>query len=73
MLSGIAYFILTRAFIAVDGRQSLVAVAVGCDQKGKISVVLYALAILVALFVSSRLAGAIYVGVAAMWLVPARR
>jgi uncharacterized membrane protein len=41
LFCGIAYFILTRALIALHGRQSTIATALGNDFKGKISVVLF--------------------------------
>ena len=46
--------------------------AVGRDLKGKVSPLLYLIAIPAA-FVHQAIAGAIYVGVALMWLVPDRR
>jgi uncharacterized membrane protein len=72
LLAAIAYYILTRALIALHGRDSTLATAVGRDFKGTISVVIYVVAILLA-FVSSWLAGALYVLVAVMWLIPDRR
>src|SRR5678815_2929580 len=45
VFAGIAYFILTRALIALHGRQSTIATALGNDFKGKISVVLFFFAI----------------------------
>jgi hypothetical protein len=48
------------------------ATAVGRDAKGKISLILYALAIPLA-FASPAMAMAIYVGVAILWIVPDRR
>jgi uncharacterized membrane protein len=71
-LAAIAYFILTRALIALHGRESVLAAAVGRDFKGKVSVVIYLVAIPLA-FVSSWLAGGLYVLVAVLWLVPDRR
>jgi uncharacterized membrane protein len=71
MMSGVAYYILTRFLIGVD-RESPVAKALRTDFKGKISVVMYAIAIPLA-FVSTAIALAIYVGVAAMWFIPDRR
>ncbi len=70
--AAIAYFILTRALIALHGRDSVLATAVGRDFKGKISVVLYITAIPIA-FVHSWCSVAIYVSVAIIWLVPDRR
>ena len=68
----IAYYILQRALIACHGNESLIARAVGRDFKGKASPVAYVVAIGAA-FVAPALAGAIYVGVALMWLVPDKR
>jgi uncharacterized membrane protein len=72
LLAGFAYFILTRALIAHHGRDSALATALGRDFKGKASLVFYAVAIPLA-FVNSWFAGALYVLVAVMWLIPDRR
>lgn len=72
LCAGIAYFILTRALLKLHGKDSLLAVALGADFKGKISVLIYLVAIPFA-FVNSLVAGAIYVLVVIMWLVPDRR
>jgi uncharacterized membrane protein len=72
MMAGVAYWILARAIIATEGRESLLATAIGKDRKGVLSVVLYAVAIPLA-FVQQWLAQAIYVSVALMWLVPDKR
>ena len=72
LLAAVAYFILTQALIALHGRDSVLATALGRDLKGKISVVIYLMAIPLA-FVRSWLAGALYVLVAVLWLVPDRR
>ena len=45
LMAGVAYLILERRIIAAEGEASLVKRAVGSDWKGKISAVLYALAI----------------------------
>ena len=71
-LSGVAYLILQRTIIASQGPGSVLAAAVGRDTKGKLSALIYALAIPAA-FVSPWIAGVLFVGVAAMWLVPDRR
>jgi uncharacterized membrane protein len=73
LMAAVAYTILQRALIKHDGNRSLLAVAVGTDFKGKLSPVLYLLAVPSALFVSRWLAGALYVAVALIWLVPDRR
>jgi uncharacterized membrane protein len=72
LLAAIAYWILQRAIIASQGGDSLLAKAVGRDVKGKLSPLLYALAIPAAFF-DQRIAGGLYVLVALMWLVPDRR
>jgi len=72
MMAGTAYYILETRLIAAQGPHSSLAEAVGSDFKGKISVVLYLVAILLA-YVNTWLSVAIYIGVAAMWLVPDRR
>jgi uncharacterized membrane protein len=71
-LAGVAYFILTRALLAIHGQESVLAAALGRDFKGKVSVLIYLVAISLA-FVNSLLAGALYVLVAIMWLIPDRR
>jgi uncharacterized membrane protein len=72
LMAAIAYYILVRILISDHGKDSALAKAVGKDFKGRISVVFYAAAIPLS-FVSSWLAGALYVIVAAIWLVPDRR
>lgn len=72
LFASIAYFILTRALIALHGRSSKLATAVGRDFKGKISTAIYLVAVPLALFKAS-FAAALYVLVAVMWLVPDRR
>lgn len=70
--AALAYWILQRAIIHLEGRDSILAAAVGRDFKGNISPLLYAAAIALA-FVDPWIAAAIYVAVAGMWLVPDRR
>jgi uncharacterized membrane protein len=71
-LSAVAYYVLTRALLSLHGEDSVLAAALGRDFKGKISIVIYLIAIPLA-FVNSSLAGALYVLVAIMWFVPDRR
>jgi TMEM175 potassium channel family protein len=71
LLAAIAYTVLVRALLATQGN-SLLAEALGSDFKGKISMVIYAVAIPLA-FVKPWAACLIYVGVAVMWLIPDRR
>jgi len=69
LMAAIAYYILQRTIIAREGRDSVLASAVGGDWKGKLSPVLYFIAIPLA-FVSSRIASGLYVFVALLWLIP---
>jgi uncharacterized membrane protein len=72
LAAGVAYLILQNTIIAKQGRSSRLAAALGRDVKGKLSSVLYALAISLA-FVNTWLSAGIYVFVALMWLIPDRR
>jgi uncharacterized membrane protein len=72
LLAAIAYWILQRAIIAGQGDSSLLAKAVGRDLKGKLSPVLYLIAIPSA-FISQWISAALYVLVALIWLIPDRR
>ena len=72
LAAAIAYFLLQRCIIARQGPDSPLAAAVGRDFKGKISPVLYLLA-LPAAFVRPWIADSLYVLVALIWLVPDRR
>jgi uncharacterized membrane protein len=72
LMASIAYYILVRAIILLEGPRSKLAMAVGADRKGQISTALYIAAVPLA-FVHPLIADAIYVGVALMWLVPDRR
>ncbi len=69
LMSGIAYWILQESIIASQGPDSLLQRAVGGDWKGKLSIGLYAAAVLLA-FLSHWIAQAIYVLVALLWLIP---
>jgi len=72
LLSAVAYFVLQEAIIASQGPDSILKEAVGGDWKGKVSPALYLAAIPLA-FVSPWISNALYVAVAAIWLVPDRR
>lgn len=72
LMAAVAYWLLQRSIIASEGEDSLLARAIGKDGKGKSSIVLYLASIPLALQ-APWAAGAIYVLVAAMWLVPDRR
>ena len=72
LLSAIAYFILVQTLLSLHGRESVLGDALGSDFKGKISMVIYLVAIPLAL-VQWWLACALYILVAIIWLVPDRR
>jgi uncharacterized membrane protein len=72
IMSGTAYWILSRVIIATEGKGSLLAQAIGKDFKGNISVVIYGVTIPLA-FVNQWLAQALYVVVALIWIIPDRR
>jgi len=72
LLAAIAYWVLQQRIIASQGKDSVLKVAVGNDLKGKLSPVLYVVAIVFA-FLSPWISMAIYVFVALMWVVPDRR
>src|SRR5437867_9308652 len=60
LMAAIAYYILQRTIISNQGRKSLLAKPVGSDWKGKLSPVLYLIAIPLA-FVTRWTAGGLYV------------
>jgi len=70
--SSIAYWILQRYIITLNGIDSELAIALGKDRKGKLSPFLYLTAIGMSFF-SEWIAGVIYLAVAAMWLIPEKR
>jgi len=72
LAAAIAYWILQQAIIGAQGPESPLRAAIGSDWKGKLSPVLYVLAI-VSTFLWPWVAQALYAAVALMWLVPDRR
>ncbi len=72
LMASLAYWLLQKAILRMQGTDSLLGAALGRDTKGKLSPVLYALAIVLA-FVSPLLSAMLYIAVALMWLVPDRR
>lgn len=65
----VAFAFLVRAIIAVPGQPPALAEAIGRDVKGYGSILAYVVSIPVALFLPLA-AVAIFIGVAAMWIVP---
>ena len=72
LLDAIAYFILTLALKAHHEEDSKLVKALGNDFKGKISLVIYTIAIPLA-FVNSMSAALLYIVVALIWLIPDKR
>jgi uncharacterized membrane protein len=72
LLAAIAYYVLQRAVIAKQGRESILAVAIGKDWKGKLSPILYFVAIPIA-FIKPWLSCMLYFVAAILWLIPDRR
>jgi uncharacterized membrane protein len=72
LMAAIAYLILQHRIIASQAEDSILKRAIGSDWKGKLSPLLYVVAIVLA-FVSPWLAVSIYVLAAIMWVIPDRR
>ena len=72
LAAGIAYYILQSLIVAAQGKDSKIKEAIGKDLKGKISPLIYLIAIGLA-FVNQWISDALYVLVALMWLIPDRR
>src|SRR4051812_45644377 len=68
LMAGVAFNVLEGAIIRHHGPNSRLRAAVGNDIKGKLSAVLYAIAIPLA-FVHQAISDVIYVSVALLWLV----
>ncbi|HEV3411558.1 MAG TPA: TMEM175 family protein [Puia sp.] len=72
IMNAIAYTILCRLLLKEAGPNSQLAIALGKDWKGKLSLVIYALGIAIA-FYRSWLGLGLYVVVAVIWFIPDRR
>jgi uncharacterized membrane protein len=72
LMAAIAYLILQQLIIASQGAGSLLKKAVGSDFKGKLSPLLYLIAIVLS-FWSQGVSQGLYILVALIWLVPDRR
>jgi uncharacterized membrane protein len=72
LMAAIAYYLLQQSIIQSQGEDSLLKKAIGRDWKGKLSPVLYVMAILATLW-SSWIAQAVLVIAALIWLIPDRR
>jgi uncharacterized membrane protein len=72
LMAAIAYWLLQTVIIRTQGQDSLLRKAVGNDWKGKLSPVLYVVGIVTTSW-SPKVAQALYVFVALLWLVPDKR
>ncbi len=72
LMAALAYYILQNLIVKLHGPDSTLARAIGSDLKGKLSPILYATAVALS-FLTPKIAGCIYIGVALMWLIPDRR
>jgi uncharacterized membrane protein len=72
LFSGLAYFVLTKVLVAHHGQESVLAIAMGKDLKGKMSLLIYVVGIGVAFF-NSWAAFMLYILVSIIWLIPDRR
>jgi len=72
LMAAIAYLILQWQIICIDRQQSFLKIAIGSDTKGKLSPILYLIAIVFA-FWYPKISQWLYVLVALIWLVPDKR
>jgi len=72
LMAAIAYMLLQHFIIVSQGANSLLKKAVGSDLKGKLSIVLYTIAIAIS-FWAQWLSQGLFILVALIWLVPDRR
>jgi len=72
LMAAIAYSVLQQTIIRAQGHESILRKAIGRDWKGKLSLLLYVLAILGALRFAW-IAQGIFVVAALIWLIPDRR
>ncbi len=72
LLCALAYFILQYLILKKHGPDSVLSKAIGKDIKGKLSPVFYILGIIASNY-NGLIAGAFYVLVAIMWLIPDKR
>jgi uncharacterized membrane protein len=72
LASGASYFVMTRAMLRIHSSESPLALALGSDMKGKLSVAVYLAALPLSL-VSPWIGVALIIAVAVIWLVPDKR
>lgn len=72
LFAGLAHRLLVHTLVSLHGRQSRLAMTIGRDWKGKLSLELYAIALLLAWFIPPVALG-IYILVAIIWFIPDQR
>ena len=72
-MSGVAYYILAHCLTIIHGKDSILVKAIGKDKKGIISIVLYVIGIIAAIFIHPWIGLSFYVMVAIIWFIPDRR
>ena len=72
LMAAVAYTILVRFLIALHGKDSTLAAAIGGDLKGYASLAIYVAAVALS-FIQSYVSLALYFLVAAIWFIPDRR
>ncbi len=72
LMNAVAYGILMAALIRHEGKDSLLAKAVGKDWKGNISIAIYAVAIAIS-WLNSQISFGLYILVACIWFIPDKR
>jgi len=72
LMAAIAYKILVEAILRTEGPDSTLGRAIGGDRKGNLSLALYVIGI-GASFFNTWIAGAAYIIVALIWLIPDQR
>jgi uncharacterized membrane protein len=72
LMAGVACYVLEQTLISANGRDSALAKALGKDVKGKASIAIYAIALLLAFWIPIA-SCVLYAAVAVMWFVPDRR
>jgi uncharacterized membrane protein len=72
LMAAVAFYILQTLIVRSQGEHSLLAKAIGSDLKGKMSLVIYLMAI-GSNFASQWISGSLYILVALIWLIPDKR
>lgn len=72
LMNGVAYTFLALSLSRLHGAHSTIALAIGKDKKGKLSILIYAVGIGLS-FINNWAGFACYVMVACMWFIPDKR